>query len=205
MQASTNGGASILNQDKYENLKWESKPRDRDHGKVKVGDILVVYFTSAVPKLKEQIRLVYEVERINNNNRTFYLKAHFEIDPLHRRDIFTLVSEKKLSNKFLRCSHQGFNINKISKEDYDTIKKYSVDKINIYKFPIKYTHESLSKKQKDELEHISNINMLRFYQDNISDIPRGLRRKLLKLGLIKSVDSQMIITSKGKKMLNGSK
>jgi hypothetical protein len=61
VQVNELGSKNILNNNFYEHPNWDQTPRDKDHGKVQTGDILLVYFASQSIQYKKQLKKIYRV------------------------------------------------------------------------------------------------------------------------------------------------
>lgn len=126
MQVSEDGSKNILTNRKYRNPIWSSKRRDRDHGKVKVGDLILVYFAGAAINYHKQLRMVYRVTKVSKGNIEFELKQYQEITPPITLDqIRANVKKGILEDVFLNCGRQGFNIRKIEYDDYEKVLRLS--------------------------------------------------------------------------------
>ncbi len=99
---------------RYANPQWEKRRRDRDHGKVKPGDELLVYCTGNVPNHGMSLAFGVVVRDVSPDNVTFFLEEpRWFPSPLSRTAILGLVAEGKLSNAFRRCGVQWFNISEL--------------------------------------------------------------------------------------------
>lgn len=122
MQVSEDGSINILTNQKYRNSRWPSKPRDKDHGKVKVGDLILVYFAGAAIDCQKQLRMVYQVTKVSKGNIEFEFKQYQALSPpLTLDQIRENVKEGNLSAVFLNCGRQGFNIRKIEYAEYEKV------------------------------------------------------------------------------------
>lgn len=121
VQVNKRGSIQILKNGWYENQRWQSKTRDRDHGKVKVGDRLLIYFAHGSISFKGQLRRIYRVIRVSEGNERFDLKLEKEINPLTYRQVQKYVAEGILSKDMRNCGRIGFNIKEISHEDYEEV------------------------------------------------------------------------------------
>jgi len=122
MQVSEDGSINILTNRKYRNSRWPSKPRDKDHGKVKVGDLILVYFAGAAIDYRKQLRMVYQVTKVSKGNIEFEFKQYQELSPpLTLDQIRENVKKGNLGAVFLNCGRQGFNIRKIEYSEYERV------------------------------------------------------------------------------------
>jgi hypothetical protein len=122
MQVSEDGSPNILKNQKYQNPRWSSKPRDKHHGEVRTGDLIIVYFAGAAIDYQKQLRMVYQVSKVSSDNVEFVLSQHQEIiPPLTLDQIRENVKKGNLSDVFLNCGRQGFNITKIEYDDYERV------------------------------------------------------------------------------------
>src|SRR5574339_512125 len=74
LQVSLDGSSNVLHKNIYQNKDWKSKSRNHDHGKVKKGDILIVYFAGKSTQYPRQLKKIYTVDSVSSDNITFYLK-----------------------------------------------------------------------------------------------------------------------------------
>ncbi len=109
------GYANIMDNGRYENSVWTSKPRDRDHSEVKPGDELLVYCTSTVPNYGKSLAFSVKVKDVSEDHVTFWLEDPYWFPTrLGFTDIRSLVAEGKLSDTFRSCGAQGFNITRLN-------------------------------------------------------------------------------------------
>lgn len=126
MQVSEDGSQNVLINRKYRNPRWRSKHRDRDHGKVKVDDLILVYFSGAAIDYRKQLRMIYQVAKVSKGNIELELKQNQEISPpLTLDQIRENVKKGILSDVFLNCGRQGFNIRKVEYDDYERVLRLS--------------------------------------------------------------------------------
>ena len=129
VQVSEFGGENVLNNLMYQHVNWNKTPRDGHHGKVREGDILLVYFARGSPKFKMELKKIYRVNSVSNQNIRFNLTEERELYGLSPEDIRNAINSGKLRGEvFGKVSQQGFNIIQIQKSDYDSI--LSVDSEN---------------------------------------------------------------------------
>ena len=108
------GYDNITNNRLYDNDRWASKPRDRDHGEVKPGDELLVYCTSNVPNHGMSLALSALVKGVSSDKVTFELdEPRLFKSPIQRDELLRRVDRNELPKVFRRCGHQGFNITKL--------------------------------------------------------------------------------------------
>jgi len=122
VQVSGRGSENILKNNTYRNPRWAHKRRDKPHGLVKPGDLLVIYFAGGAINYQRQLRFVYKVNEVSADHVEFKLEKFREIDkPLTLEQIRRGVIEGSLSVVFRNCGLQGFNICKISPAEYESI------------------------------------------------------------------------------------
>lgn len=108
------GYADITGKGYYENVRWASKPLDKDHGSVKPGDELLVYCTSSVRDHRQSLAFSVRVQEVSPDRVRFSVDApHWFPSPLSRGVIHSLADEEKLPDIFRRCGVQWFNIAKL--------------------------------------------------------------------------------------------
>lgn len=127
----------------YENERWRSKTRDRDHGKVKVSDLLLIYFAHGSINFKGQLRRIYRVMNVSEGNEKFELTLVKEINPLTYKQIQRYVTEGILNKDIKNCGRIGFNIKKISHEDYENVLREAGKSPPIYEEEDRMTHEEI--------------------------------------------------------------
>lgn len=125
IQVSEPGSINVLRNNKYRNEAWQSKPRDKAHGKVRVGDLLLIYFAGRAIEYQKQLQLVCKVIDVSKGNVEFKLENLMKINPLTLDQIREKVNEGTLRDVFLNCGRQGFNICEIDYSDYEKILRIS--------------------------------------------------------------------------------
>jgi hypothetical protein len=140
MQVSKPGSINVLKNGRYVNSRWQSKPRDRDHGKVRPGDLVLMYFAYGSIDFKRQLRRIYRVADVSEGNFEFTFKLEKEINPLTYKQILRYVKEGILSENMKNCGQQGFNIKEISREDYERVLEIADKTPRISKKEDRMTH-----------------------------------------------------------------
>lgn len=143
VQVSKRGSTNVLKNGRYKNDRWQSKPRDRDHGKVRTGDLLLIYFAKGSINFKGQLRRIYRVTSVSQRNEEFELKLEQEINPLTYKQIRKCVEEGILSKDMKNCGQMGFNIKKISEEEYRKILQIAKETPRISREENQLTHEEV--------------------------------------------------------------
>lgn len=111
------GYADITGKGYYQNVRWASKPLDRDHGLVEPGDELLVYCTSSVQDHKQSLAFSVRVKEVSPDRVRFSVdEPRWFPSPLSRGVIHSLVAEENLPEIFRRCGVQWFNIAKLDPE-----------------------------------------------------------------------------------------
>lgn len=160
VQVNEPGSKNLLSKEPiYQHYNWEKPPRAIDHGKVKTGDVLLVYFAKNALNYGKLLKKVYNVNRVVDSNAKFHLTEIKELNGLPLENIRKAVKDGTLSNKFRKLGLQGFNITQITKEDFD--KAIELDG-SVYSYPGKdpYTMKELvantfmDKSQFVEWEHL---------------------------------------------------
>lgn len=169
VQVSKRGSTNILKNGRYRNERWHSKPRDRDHGKVKAGDLLIIYFASGSINFKGQLRRIYSVMSVSKGNEEFELKLEKEINPLTYGQIRKYVAEEVLSKDMKNCGMYGFNIKKISREDYEKVLQLAREIPPISRKEEQMTHEEVE----GLLLHLGNLLGFDTYTPDKSSKTRG--------------------------------
>ena len=108
------GYANIINNRRYENDSWAKKRRDRDHGDVNVGDLLLIYCTGNVPVYGSSLAFSVKVSNVSPDKIAFeFDEPTYFTSPRKRREILGSVSRGDLPEACLNCGQQGFNITKL--------------------------------------------------------------------------------------------
>jgi len=130
----------------YRHETWDTKTRDQDFGKAKVGDYILHYCTSDVESFPGQIKNIYEIvaiegidpdiekalkkgritkeeaERLRKNPHVLRLRPHTTLNRgLELAQIRKWVEEGSLSSAMNNCGRLGFNICEVDSKDYKTI------------------------------------------------------------------------------------
>ncbi|MEM3697685.1 MAG: hypothetical protein QXQ94_09340 [Candidatus Bathyarchaeia archaeon] len=130
----------------YRHDDWDLSTRDRDFGKVKVGDYVLQYCTGDVEDYPGEIKNIYEVEalevikddidkaiktgkinkeeaeRLVKNPHILRLRLHLSLNKgLELAQIRKWVQEGKLSKSMNNCGKLGFNICQVDIGDYNAI------------------------------------------------------------------------------------
>jgi hypothetical protein len=122
LQVSKSGSKEILENHTYEHTNWKEKPRNKYHGEVKKGDILLVYFTGQSINYKMQLKKIYRVKSVSEKNRRFELIEERDLNGISLNDIKNGIKAGKLKRQvFGKLSQEGFNITKIDRSDYESI------------------------------------------------------------------------------------
>jgi len=118
IQVNERGSQNILENNTYRHLRWFDVPKDIDHGKVKEGDILLVYFARNSIKYKQCLKKVFLVDSVSGDKTTFNVKELKDLRGISLQDIKTAIDGGKIGNSFEKLGQQGFNIKQISESDY---------------------------------------------------------------------------------------
>ena len=136
VQVTKDGSLNILTNKRYQNSDWKSKSRNHDHGKVKKGDILLVYFAGNSIQYTHQLKKIYNVDSVSSDNVTFYLKEIKDLEGIFLKKIRSAIETGRLSRTFERIGMQGFNIKQITESEYTsvlTLEHETFDNSNILK------------------------------------------------------------------------
>lgn len=121
VQVSEQGSTNILKNGRYRNEDWQVRSKDHAHGQVKQGDLLLVYFAGGAIDYRKQLKTVFRVNEVLDANKEFRLELFQELNPIPLDRIREMVSQKILSNAFLNCGRQGFNICRIDFSEYQKV------------------------------------------------------------------------------------
>ena len=132
VQVNKSGSEEILKNSSYEHVNWKNNPRDHDRGRVREGDLLLVYFGSHSSTYKKQLRKIYRVESTSDQNKHFKLAEERDLNGLSLEEIKNAISTGMLRDEvFGKLSQQGFNILKIEKSDYDSVFSFDSKKTTV--------------------------------------------------------------------------
>jgi len=134
----------------YRNEAWDTKKRDQDFGKVKVGDLILHYCTNDVEPYPRQIKNIYEVvgvEKIDQDieealkkgkitkpeanqlaRAPHVLKLRLKMTLNRGLELPTIrqwVTDGMLSNVMNNCGRLGINICEADAKDYETIAEWN--------------------------------------------------------------------------------
>lgn len=122
LQVSEPGSTNILEHNKYRNEDWRERSKDGAHGMVTIGDLLLVYFTGGAIDYQKQLKIVLKVLNVTEENREFQTEILQEINrALTLSEIREKVEQGVLTDVFLNCGRQGFNICQINPMDYEKV------------------------------------------------------------------------------------
>ena len=110
----SSGYPNITSNRMYANDAWMRKPRDKDHGDVEPGDMLLVYCTADVPSYAMSLAFQVGVVGTSPDHVTFHLgEPQWFPNPLKREQILEFVDTGQIDEVFRSCGAQGFNIRRL--------------------------------------------------------------------------------------------
>jgi len=121
IQVNEFGSKNLLENSKYEHSGWTETPRDSDHGKVKEGDILLIYFARNSVQYKQSMKKIFVVNSVTGDSTTFNVKELKDLQGISLQEIKSAIEQGKISDSFNKLGQQGFNIKQISESDYNAI------------------------------------------------------------------------------------
>jgi hypothetical protein len=204
VQISHYGIYSLLLENQYINNKWRKTGKDQNQ--VEVGSFFIIYFTTSISMLKQQIKYIYEVTNISNNKSKIVLNLYAEVEPLNINKIIEMVNKRELSYDFKKCSRHGFNICEIIQDDFNVILSYRKNKsINVTEIKNYYKNRfdivKLQENKKIQLEQESDINLLYMHKNGIYSIRKKDVRRLREKNYIKISNKKIIITEDAEKLI----
>lgn len=125
LQVNKPGSTDILQNGKYVNEDWQVKTKDKDHGEMKDGDLLLIYFAGQAIDFQKQLKHVYKVKKVQRDHREFTLEHELELNPITLDTIREKVKGGFLSQDFLKCGRIGVNICRISYSEYQKVLQLS--------------------------------------------------------------------------------
>lgn len=127
LQVAARGSKNILRNSKYRNDDWKTRSKDRDHGRVRSGDLLLVYFGSNALAYQKHLGLLFQVTKIRDGNREFQLEKVWDFHPIPLAELRSKVDNGVLGSSFLNCGQQGFNICQINRREYEKTLQISTE------------------------------------------------------------------------------
>ena len=121
IQVNKIGSENLLKNGVYKHENWMDTPRDSAHGNVRIGDILVIYFGTNSIGFQKQVKKIYRVNSVSNNNTTFNISEIKELNGISLERIKASIQHVDKKEVFNRIGQQGFNIVKMEKADYDQL------------------------------------------------------------------------------------
>ena len=131
VQVTQKGSDNLINNGYYEHPDWDYSTRNADHGKVKVGDLLLVYFGYKAIEFNKNLKIIYKVNSISDDKVRFTVLTWKELNGISSDELKHAVDVGKLGEKFHNISSQGFNISQIPKSDFDTILSLDGSKVTV--------------------------------------------------------------------------
>jgi MoxR-like ATPase len=123
IQVNNRGSTNLENNSEYQHKSWRKSISDLDHGKLKLDDTVLVYFTSESTNYKKNIKKVYKIIQISEDKTRINVKEIQDLDGVTLDSIRNAVDEGKLNPIFKKLGTEGFNIAQISENDYHMITK----------------------------------------------------------------------------------
>ena len=93
VQVNDHGSNQVLNKGMYEHPGWRNNRKDIAHGEVKVGDVILVYFTSTSILFKKILKMIYLVSAVKKDNTKFYLRNWKELNGVPYNTIQNLIKK----------------------------------------------------------------------------------------------------------------
>ena len=126
----------------------------------------------------------------------------YRVNKIPYRSIRGLVEKGILSNKFLKCGTQGFNISKIEKNDYNYVVNNYEEKLEINFINL----EQIKQRNKEmEIEEHNFFNLLQYYRSNLNNLNLDNKKLLLSNKLIDKYSFEgkvkYYITKKGRALI----
>jgi hypothetical protein len=208
IHASKKGSSDLIYLNKYVNTGWTKHIRDSDHGLMRVGDIVIAYFTSHSIIYKMQLKHAYSVTKISENKNSLNLELCGILPGIGSKEIRSIVESGQLSDKLRNIGRQGFNITIISESDAEFLLENMVIPNEDYS---SHLVDSISNKRDryEEFEEISNNKLMHFYHDEYDEMSKKLKGRLVRAGLLhrkkEKGKSVLVPTQKGKDALQSAK
>ena len=204
VQISNMGIYMLLAENKYLNDRWGITGKEQQF--VTKEDYFIIYFTSSISKFRQQIKYIFQVIKISDDKKNVFLKSVTEVKSINLHEIRELIVRKQLSEKFTNCSRHGFNICKVSQEDFNVILERKInEKTNVQDMLESYKNKveilKMNEKVQNELERQSDKNLLYMHKNNIKSIDKKEKKRLQKLGYINVIKNKIEITPKGENLI----
>ena len=130
--------------------------RNKDHGKVKPGDQLLIYCAQSVPEHSKKLAFSVNVTNVSSDHTRFKLATpHFFTYPLSLHDIKALVYKETLPDIFRKCGEQGFNIAALDSSSAEIV----LELLNTRQIPVDTNVEPTGLEQ-EELDNYGIKNII---------------------------------------------
>jgi len=176
VQVSALGSKPLLEEGWYQHTDWFKDKRDLDHGKVKVGDLVVVYFAGKSIDHKKTLKKIYQVDSITDNNIKFSLSPFKELNGLTLYQIRDFVSKGIVGkNTFGKIGTEAFNICQITQYEFEKILELDGPNFKIDDKQFKIAHELF----KEHLLEKSQVEFIGFDHPTLMEDEINFKRKIL--------------------------
>ena len=131
LQVSKPGSTNILENGKYNHPNWDYSRKNKAHGEIKVGDLLLVYFAGKAIDHKQTLKMIYQVKAITENKVGLDLELWGELEGISYQTLQNLIQNQQLGDVFKKIGQEAFNIAKITKDDFEAVLKLDGGKLSL--------------------------------------------------------------------------
>ena len=118
------GYPNVTQNYRYENESWRQWNRNKAHGDVKPGDVLMFYCTSSVRPYPMSIALQATVDQVSSDHAQFHLSELYTFaKPLAYKTIRQMLEQNTIDPIFNNCGQEGFNIAELEPHSVEQIRE----------------------------------------------------------------------------------
>lgn len=121
LQVSKPGSTNILENGKYNHPNWDYSRKNKAHGEIKVGDLLLVYFAGKSIDHKQTLKMIYKVKSITEDKVGLTLELWRELEGISYKTLMDLIKKQQLGDVFKKIGMEAFNIARLTKEDFENV------------------------------------------------------------------------------------
>ncbi len=121
VQVSKDGSANLHNNLTYRHSNWRDRISDLDHGRIKIADLLMVYFARGAISNRKQLRKIYRVKEVSTDNAEIKVEEIQDLSGISLETIKDNLKTGSLNPIFDKLGRQGFNIAMIGQKDYEMV------------------------------------------------------------------------------------
>lgn len=153
-------GSKELSQGTYIHKDWKYNGRASDRGLAKKGDILLVYSGGSSISNQKKIKKAYTIDQIEDDHKIFRVSNFIEFNGVTLYNIRDAIQQEILGDSFRFVGKQGFDIKKITKNDFLDVVYYDQNPITISTSKFQDAHSRflalVESKSKQPFENFDN-------------------------------------------------